>query len=76
MATRLNPYPLTLLYDRACPVCRVEMEQLARRDVLGRLVLVDISDPGFDLAVADHLGTALTQLVIWTTGIRNLGDAP
>lgn len=45
-----NPYPLTLLYDGACPVCRLEMDRLAERDALRRLVFVDIAAPGFDLA--------------------------
>ena len=41
-------YPLHLLYDSACPVCRLEMHELAARDVHGRLRLVDIAAPGFD----------------------------
>jgi predicted DCC family thiol-disulfide oxidoreductase YuxK len=41
-------YPLTLLYDGACPICRIEMDRLAERDALKRLVLVDIATPGFD----------------------------
>jgi predicted DCC family thiol-disulfide oxidoreductase YuxK len=46
-------YPLTLLYDASCPVCRLEMHALRDRDVaqhpdapLPRLI--DISAPGFD----------------------------
>ena len=41
-------YPLTLLYDAACPVCSLEMDHLRARDAAGRLVFVDISAPGFD----------------------------
>ncbi len=41
-------YPLTLLYDAACPVCALEMDHLRSRNELGRLVFVDISAPGFD----------------------------
>lgn len=41
-------YPLTLLYDGACPICRIEMDRLAERDALKRLVFVDIAAPGFD----------------------------
>ncbi len=41
-------YPLTLLYDAACPVCSLEMDNLRARDAGGRLVFVDISAPGFD----------------------------
>ena len=41
-------YPLTLLYDAACPVCALEMDHLRARNDAGRLVFVDISAPGFD----------------------------
>ena len=41
-------YPLTLLFDGACPICRVEMDRLAELDGLGRLAFVDVAVPGFD----------------------------
>ena len=41
-------YPLTLLYDGACPVCSLEMDHLRARNSAGRLVFVDIAAPGFD----------------------------
>ncbi|MFM8899347.1 MAG: thiol-disulfide oxidoreductase DCC family protein [Burkholderiales bacterium] len=41
-------YPLTLLYDAACPVCSLEMDHLRQRDTAGRLVFVNINEPGFD----------------------------
>lgn len=44
----MNPYPLTLLYDGACPVCAVEVEHLAARDTQHRLRFIDISVAGFD----------------------------
>lgn len=40
----------TLLYDRECPFCRLEVEWLLRRDRRGRLGAVDISAVGFDAA--------------------------
>jgi len=43
-------YPLTLYYDAACPVCALEMDHLRARDTHGRLVLIDIAEPGFDAA--------------------------
>ena len=43
-------YPLTLLYDGTCPVCSLEMDHLRARDLAGRLVFVDIAQPGFDPA--------------------------
>lgn len=47
-------WPLTLLYDRACAVCRSEMDELRRRDAAGRLRLVDISAADFDAAAWGH----------------------
>lgn len=44
----LSIYPLTLLYDRACPVCRLEMDGLRDRTGAHQLRFVDISAPGFD----------------------------
>lgn len=45
-----NTYPLTLLYDAACPVCALEMDHLRERDHARRLVFIDITAPGFDAA--------------------------
>jgi predicted DCC family thiol-disulfide oxidoreductase YuxK len=50
-----NNFPLTLLYDASCPVCRLEMHALRERDMAKHpnaplLRLVDISAPGFDAA--------------------------
>jgi predicted DCC family thiol-disulfide oxidoreductase YuxK len=43
-------YPLTLFYDGGCAVCALEMEHLRERCRDGRLVFVDIAQPGFDAA--------------------------
>ncbi len=43
-----NIYPLTLLYDGACPVCKLEMDRLQARNWEGDLRFVDISTPLFD----------------------------
>jgi predicted DCC family thiol-disulfide oxidoreductase YuxK len=43
-------YPITLFFDGECPVCSLEMDHLAERDALKRLVFVDIKQPGFDVA--------------------------
>lgn len=45
---RAARYPLTLLYDAACPVCALEMDHLRARNGAARLAFVDISQPGFD----------------------------
>lgn len=49
MTTAHSNYPLTLLYDASCPVCRLEMDELRHRNIQGRLVFVDISAADFDL---------------------------
>lgn len=41
---------LTLLFDGACPICRLEMDRLQAADTQQRLAFVDISVPGFDAA--------------------------
>ena len=41
-------YPLTLLYDGACPVCNLEMDNLKARNCAEQLKFVDISAPFFD----------------------------
>jgi predicted DCC family thiol-disulfide oxidoreductase YuxK len=43
-------WPMTVLYDGACPVCSFEMDHLREREHGGRLVFVDIAAPGFDPA--------------------------
>lgn len=43
-------YPLTLLYDRRCAVCRLEMDELRERDRDAKLNFIDISQDGFDAA--------------------------
>ena len=43
-------FPLQVFYDGACSVCATEVERYGRKDRAGRLILVDISAPGFDSA--------------------------
>jgi predicted DCC family thiol-disulfide oxidoreductase YuxK len=47
---RNDNFPLTLLYDGACPVCNLEMDNLKARNTAGLLQFVDISVPFFDPA--------------------------
>ena len=41
-------FPLTLLYDGACPVCNLEMDNLKARNTAEQLKFIDISAPYFD----------------------------
>jgi len=40
--------PLTVYYDKSCPMCATEMHVIEKLDWRGRLKLVDCSTPGFD----------------------------
>jgi predicted DCC family thiol-disulfide oxidoreductase YuxK len=42
------PYPLTVFYDGACPLCSREMALMKRLDSHHRLRLCDFSAPGYD----------------------------
>lgn len=44
----MDAYPLTLLYDEACPLCKSEIDNLKARNEAGTLRFVDVSDPDFD----------------------------
>jgi predicted DCC family thiol-disulfide oxidoreductase YuxK len=52
-------FPLTLLYDGACPVCNLEMDNLKARNTAGHLKFVDISAPLFDTT---PYGATLAQM--------------
>ncbi len=45
-----GPYPLTLLIDGECPLCKREVAWLGRRDTRDRLRFVDIAGADFDPA--------------------------
>jgi predicted DCC family thiol-disulfide oxidoreductase YuxK len=48
--------PLTVYYDKSCPMCAAEMHVIEARDWRGRLRLVDCSAPGFDDRAAAQEG--------------------
>jgi predicted DCC family thiol-disulfide oxidoreductase YuxK len=71
-----NDFPLTLLYDASCPVCRLEMHALRERDLAKHadaplLRLVDISAPDFDAA---PYGATLTEMNALIHGVRADGS--
>jgi predicted DCC family thiol-disulfide oxidoreductase YuxK len=41
-------FPLQIFYDGSCSLCATEVERYGRKDRDGRLILRDISAPGFD----------------------------
>lgn len=68
----MNDYPLTLLYDGACPLCAVEMERLMERNKRGLLRFVDVTAPGFD---AKSCGFQQNDLMRVIHGIKPDGSA-
>lgn len=64
-------YPLTLLYDAQCPVCALEMDHLRARSTDGRLLFVDIAQPGFD---ASRYGLRFEAVDAEIHGIRPDGS--
>ncbi len=52
-------YPLTLLFDGACPICNLEMDNLKARNTPGLLVFIDIAQPHFDPAA---FGASLQEM--------------
>ena len=67
----MKRYPLTLLYDAACPVCSLEMDHLRERNALCRLAFIDIAAPGFDAA---RYATTLAELQAQMHGVRPDGS--
>jgi predicted DCC family thiol-disulfide oxidoreductase YuxK len=56
-------YPLTIYFDGSCKLCRSEIENLAARDTAGRLIMVDCSPAGFDLAGIPATHAELMNLI-------------
>lgn len=44
----MTTYPLTLLYEETCPLCKLEIDNLKARDRDGLLRFVDVSAADFD----------------------------
>ena len=64
-------YPLALLYDSRCLICKTEMDALRDRDAgRGRLRFVDIAAPGFDVA---PYGKTLAELNAVIHGVTASG---
>lgn len=63
-------FPLRVFYDGSCPVCTRGIEHYRHKDHDGRLIMVDISDPGFDPA---PFGLTLTEFMYQMHGIDRSG---
>lgn len=59
----MRPLPLTVFYDGHCPLCVVEMRQLRRLDVDGKLCLEDIHAADFSARYPDIDPTAADAIL-------------
>jgi predicted DCC family thiol-disulfide oxidoreductase YuxK len=55
----MTPYPLTVFFDGACPICTREIALMRRLDRRRRLVCCDFSRPDYD---ATSIGFAPSEL--------------
>jgi predicted DCC family thiol-disulfide oxidoreductase YuxK len=55
--------PLTVYYDKSCPLCATEMEALQKMDWRGRLKLEDCSAPAFDDCAARAEGVSRDDMM-------------
>ena len=55
--------PLTVYYDKSCPLCAEEMDALRELDWRGRLRLEDCSAPGFDDSAAAREGVTQRDMM-------------
>lgn len=56
-------YPLTILYDRSCPLCAAELHAIRDYDLENRLRLIDCSPPGFHDEAAAAAGVSAFDLM-------------
>jgi predicted DCC family thiol-disulfide oxidoreductase YuxK len=71
--------PLTVYYDKSCPMCATEMHVIEKLDWRGRLKLVDCSAPDFDAGAAAKEGVTREAMMTklhardpegkWLTGL-------
>ncbi|HLX81472.1 MAG TPA: DUF393 domain-containing protein [Burkholderiales bacterium] len=55
--------PLTVYYDKSCPLCATEMHVIEKLDWRGRLKLVDCSPPDFDDGAAAREGVTRRDMM-------------
>lgn len=56
-------FPLTIFYDRSCPLCAEELHAIRDYDRHGRLRLIDCSPPGFHNEAAAVAGVSAFDLM-------------
>lgn len=58
-----NTYPISIYYDRSCPLCNQEMMRLKQHDHDGNLILIDCSDENFTRPTDAPATTDMMQLL-------------
>lgn len=66
---------ITVYYDGACPLCRAELAHYTKRDVEGRLALVDVSVPDAPLPDDLDADSAKARFHVMTRDGRLLSGA-
>lgn len=67
----MSVYPMTLLYEEACPLCKLEIDNLKARNSAGLLRFVDVSASGFDPAL---YGVPLADMLEAIHGVKGDGS--
>jgi predicted DCC family thiol-disulfide oxidoreductase YuxK len=75
-----QPYPISIYYDRTCPLYNQEMSRLKQHDPDGKLILIDCSDKNFispegapptaDMMTLLHVRTAEGAWVVGVPAFR------
>lgn len=66
----MKTYPLTMLYDESCPICKLEIDNLRARDDKSLLAFVDVSAPDFNV---DTYGIARADLMALIHAVKGDG---
>jgi len=59
----MENYPLCILYDHSCPLCRLEIENLMARNHAGKLQFIDISPVQFKQDAVKLFGIEQSELM-------------
>ncbi|MBC3936975.1 DUF393 domain-containing protein [Undibacterium sp. CY7W] len=56
-------YPLTILYDESCPLCKLEIDNLRARNQAGQLRFIDVSAPDYDVSLCQVAKADLMRII-------------
>ncbi len=56
-------YPLTILYDESCPLCKLEIDNLRARNQAGQLRFIDVSASDYDASLCPVAKADLMRII-------------